>query len=282
MGSQSAISISLSLNFNSGEWIGGGARGPSDLATACEKVSGGATLAEVAKDHPSAFVRNYKGLAVLRSLLRPVTANWVGTRCVFWLYGPTGTGKSRTAFEYGGLPYEPIRAGRGTVWWDGYTGQDVVLFDDLREGQVQIADFLRWTDGRAFVGPIKGGTVGVEAHTWFVTSNYPPSRIWPGEDLSPVDRRCKVIYLNGGPCDAQMRENIKCGHGHAVEPGNTIPVQRPAAAEGAEPVSSPPVSKRTPKDLAMLLEAVESGMFKACGTHGIEECPVCEDWDNLQ
>lgn len=49
-----------------------------------------------------------------------------------WLYGPPGTGKSKQAIDiadklYGEEPYWKSQ----NKWWDGYTGQKVVLLDDL-------------------------------------------------------------------------------------------------------------------------------------------------------
>lgn len=265
------------LNFNSGEWIGGG-RGPSDLAAACERVSGGESLAQVAQEYPSAFVRNYKGLAVLRGLLKPTEATWRGPRCVFWLWGEAGTGKSRTAYDYDGLPYEPIRAGKGTVWWDGYAGQKVILFDDIRRDEVTCQQFLRWTDGRDFVGQVKGGTVGVEAHTWIFTSNHNWQNVFPDEadPAGPIARRLTYVHFfkRGDPIP-----QINCKHNsvtsYAVEPGNTIPVQRPAAAE---PTPMTPISctSRSPMELARLLEAVDAEVYDFCDKHGLPQCSACD------
>lgn len=261
------------LNYNLGEWIGSGARGPSDLAEACGKVAGGSTLAEVAKDHPSAFVRNYKGLAVLRGLLNPVSGEWSGEKCVFWLWGTTGSGKSRAAFGYSQSYYEPIRAGNGVIWWDGYCGEETIIFDDIRPGELRVQDFLRWTDGRDGVRQVKGGTVGVKAHTWIFTSNHPVEEFYSGSELPPVLRR---ITTRMHVC---MGANIvlRCGHGHTVEPGNTMPVQRD---EGGDIGSSPPNVPSTPQaprayspasqsSLVDLLECVEEDF---CKKHGLPLC----------
>lgn len=235
-------------------------------------------MAEVAKDHPSAFVRNYKGLAVLRSLLRPTTSVWRGPRCVVWLWGAAGTGKSRTAYSICGdaLPYEPIRPGKGTVWWDGYRGEKAVLFDDIRRDQVSASDFLRWCDGRDFVGAVKGSTIGIEAHTWVFTCNYHWRYIWPDEDVTdagPIGRRIThcIEYKIGMPLP-----EIKCGHGHAVEPGNTLPVQRRLVDSEAEASPQARTPARTPQELQRLLDAVDKEMFDFCDKHGLPECSACD------
>jgi len=43
-------------------------------------------------------------------------------------------------------------------WWDGYSGQRVVLLEDFRHAD--LADYLKiWTDRYPFTAEIKGGTV---------------------------------------------------------------------------------------------------------------------------
>lgn len=52
---------------------------------------------------------------------------------VYWFWGPTGSGKSREAWrlalESGSFWVAPL----SLDWFDGYIGQDVVLFDDFRK-----------------------------------------------------------------------------------------------------------------------------------------------------
>lgn len=209
-------------------------------------------------------------------------AVWRGPRCVFWLWGQAGTGKSRTAFEYGGLPFEPLRPGKGTVWWDGYAGQEVILFDDIREGQVDAHDFLRWCDGRDFIGSVKGGSIGIEAHTWIFTSNLHWRHIWPAEDSSltgPIGRRItlSVEYKVG------MRPvEIKCPHnGDSVTsytdgPGNTLPVHRNLEEKEAAVTPTQSDSGRTPQELQRLLDAIDREVFDFCDKHGMYQCSACD------
>ena len=70
-----------------------------------------------------------------------------------WRYGPTGTGKSRTAHE--DYPDAYIKA--NTKWWDGYIDQEVVIIDDF--WQVSCATWIRVKDLAGSL-PIPGGTQG--------------------------------------------------------------------------------------------------------------------------
>lgn len=56
-------------------------------------------------------------------------------------------------------------------WWDGYTGQKVVIMDDIGLEHKFIGHFLkRWADRYAIKGETKGGMVGLMHETFIVTS----------------------------------------------------------------------------------------------------------------
>lgn len=44
-----------------------------------------------------------------------------------WLWGKPGCGKTRYATAHFKLAYKKLQ----NKWWDGYTGQEAVLLDDL-------------------------------------------------------------------------------------------------------------------------------------------------------
>lgn len=50
----------------------------------------------------------------------------------FWYYGETGVGKSHRAFAEAGDDVYVWVDDNG--WWDGYTGQEVVIINDFRGG----------------------------------------------------------------------------------------------------------------------------------------------------
>lgn len=62
----------------------------------------------------------------------------------YW-YGESGIGKSRAVRDkYGDANVYCVTNIRNP--WDGYRGQDVVLFDDFRSEMFEIVDLLRWLD----------------------------------------------------------------------------------------------------------------------------------------
>lgn len=113
-----------------------------------------------------------------------------GTRGI-WIYGPPGTGKSHAArHDYGDAYFIKQQ----NKWWDGYTGEKVVVLDDLDTNV--LGHYLKiWADKWSCTGEIKGGTVQLQHETFIVTSNYTIEELWP-EDLQmqrAINRRFKKI-----------------------------------------------------------------------------------------
>jgi len=112
---------------------------------------------------------------------------------VYW--GRTGTGKSRRAWEDGGMesyPKDPR-----TKFWDGYSGQKHVIVDEFRGG-IDIAHVLRWLDRYPVRVEIKGSSVPLCAERFWFTSNTHPSEWWPDLDRATLDaffRRVEVTFF---------------------------------------------------------------------------------------
>lgn len=132
----------------------------NDLHIAVEAINDGTSLREMALgDHGVAVVKFYKGLTVLRSL-RSNPRDPAKPPLIYWLYGQTGTGKTKCAWEFG-IDYAPgadVYVSHGTLqWFDGYDGQSVVIFDDFRFKGLSFAFLLRVTDRYPMSVPFKGG-----------------------------------------------------------------------------------------------------------------------------
>lgn len=160
---------------------------------------GNITMLEIADAHPGDFLRYHKGVQVLRSLSLCTRRDISVPVNVYWWFGPTGTGKSRLAWER----YPDCYTKMMNKWWDGYEGQKVVLFDDYRPNMCTFAELLRMLDRYPMMVEFKGGSCHLSATTFVITTTSRPEVIWSGrtaEALNQLLRRITEImefHLDG-------------------------------------------------------------------------------------
>ncbi len=115
------------------------------------------------------------------------------TALVFW--GPTGTGKSRRAWDEAGI--QAYAKDPRTKWWCGYQGQENVVIDEFR-GDIAISHILRWLDRYPVTVETKGGSRPLAAKRIWITSNLSPSQWYLDIDVDTreaLNRRLTVINL---------------------------------------------------------------------------------------
>jgi len=184
----------------------------NDLRDACQKILTGATVRSVARELDGAVVvaKYFKGLIVVRSLN---TEPRTDAPKVFWFWGPTGVGKTRSAFEFGAticksagkLDDDIWISSGGLRWFDGYDGQHVAIFDDFRAKHVtSFAYLLRLLDRYPVAVEFKGGSVLWIPKVIFITCPYNPRECFGKgekggrsknvpEDLDQLERRITRI-----------------------------------------------------------------------------------------
>ncbi|AIF76267.1 Rep [Pollentivirus pleritis] len=74
---------------------------------------------------------------------------------VIWCYGPSGSGKSRWAYEIS-RKYNPYFKD-DTKWWDGYDNNSVTILDDFRASNMKFNTLLKLLDRYPYLIEIKGG-----------------------------------------------------------------------------------------------------------------------------
>lgn len=119
----------------------------------------------------------------------------------YWIYGPTGTGKSHLAralakkIDPDGQPYlKPLNK-----WWNGFRGQKVTLIEEATPDACKfIASlFKQWCDKWPFTAEVKGGAFenGIRPDYIIITSNYSIMECFPNEeDYLPMKRRCTEFH----------------------------------------------------------------------------------------
>lgn len=122
--------------------------------------------------------------------------NWKPT--VTWFHGPTGSGKSRRAFEEcekldDEETYVAMSTGR---WFEGYDGHSKVIIDDMRKDFMKFHELLRLLDRYAMRVECKGGSRQFVAKHIYITSCYHPEELFETrEDVKQLTRRIDNILL---------------------------------------------------------------------------------------
>lgn len=136
-------------------------------------------------------------------------------KIVYWYYGPTGTGKTRHAWDKAKELLEDLAeesdpgSDRGIwvsngdgKWFDGYSGQRVVIIDDLRASSWEFSWLLRITDSYPIQVPIKGGFVRWVPKYVFITAPDEPRVIYsnhqtcePFDGIEQLERRITEVKL---------------------------------------------------------------------------------------
>lgn len=107
----------------------------------------------------------------------------------YWIYGPTGTGKSHaveTAF-----PDCYKKNMDDLKWFDGYSGEDVIYLEDIDKYQVKWGGLLkRLADKWPMLASVKGSMQYIRPKKVLVSSNYRIEEIWTdNQTLDPLLRR---------------------------------------------------------------------------------------------
>jgi len=126
---------------------------------------------------PSIFLKYASGCLKLAALAPPPRRDGLK---IITIIGPTGIGKSYSVHDMFEDVYV-VNMGNSGLWWDGYTGQKAVMFEEFK-GQVQLQKMLQILDPYPLRLEIKGGLVPARFTIVFITSNYTPDKWYKNEE----------------------------------------------------------------------------------------------------
>jgi len=137
------------------------------------------------------FIRHYSTLKRIRTDYQR-KPDPVNTRC-YWIYGPTGTGKSHAVENAPFTVYK--KAMDDLKWFDGYQGEECVYLEDIDKYQVKWGGLIkRLADKWPMQASIKGSMQYIRPSIVCVTSNYSIEEIWTDfQTVDPLLRRFTQI-----------------------------------------------------------------------------------------
>lgn len=158
-----------------------GERKTQGARTDLEEVKGlldsGASIKDVAQSHFKEYCK-YRHAFNEYLVLTRQSRDWEME--VYILWGKSGSGKTRAVYDRArseDLSVFPLAQNNGgTIWWDGYIGQDIVLIDDFY-GWIKISYMLKLMDRYPMNVQVKGGTVPFCSKIIYITSNTEPE-LW--------------------------------------------------------------------------------------------------------
>jgi len=137
------------------------------------------------------FIRCYSTLQRIRTDFTAKPAPQDVT--CYWIYGPTGTGKSHSVETTFPLCYKKNMD--DPKWFDSYQGEETVYLEDLDKYQVKWGGLLkRLADRWPLLVNLKGSMRYIRPKRIIVTSNYNLDEIWSDSGtLDPLLRRFTVV-----------------------------------------------------------------------------------------
>lgn len=161
----------------------------TDLDQLASAIQAGEHISDIIKSHPASYIKYFSGINQLYAFCQtPRDFMTIG----YWLYGETGTGKSRWAHENFPNAYWKLPDCR---WFDGYRGEDTVVIDDYRPTKdMSFQMILRMVDRYPMKVEVKGGHINfAPKRILFTTPKDIPETFqhldWIQENLEQLIRR---------------------------------------------------------------------------------------------
>lgn len=147
----------------------------SDLETLYGMIKDGMSTFEILEENPR-YMKNMEQINKCREILRyEEFKNKLREIEVEYWYGKTGTGKSSGLWERYGENIYRVTDSKNP--WDGYAGQDVVVFEEFR-GEYDIQTMLIWLDRYPLQLPCRYNNKTACYTKVFFTSNTPPDMLY--------------------------------------------------------------------------------------------------------
>lgn len=169
----------------------------NDIKQVVEEIKSGlVTVDEILLDNPALYRTYGRVLREIEGTVKRKQNNNGVVRKGIWYYGESNSGKSWRAFNKP-YPYTNethYQKNKKEDYWDGYTGQDTVVINELRanDSAIGFTDLLQMVDNHPFTLKIKyQANYPFVSNRIVITSIKHPCEIYKnsGEDLYQLKRR---------------------------------------------------------------------------------------------
>lgn len=161
----------------------------NDLLDLTTMIRAGATDKEMVDEHPTRMFLYANNVVRFRAMLVP-PRNFKTQ--VYWYWGPSETGKSRFAHHEAGL--RAYSKDTSESFWDGYAGEEHVIIDELRVGDIPHGQLLKLFDRYPLRVKVKNASCQFVARRIWVTSSLHPREFVPHrEEEKQLLRRITLI-----------------------------------------------------------------------------------------
>lgn len=148
-----------------------------DLKKLVSDIRNGMSDRDITDEHTAAKFKYDRSINKIRNEELQIKAKALHGQAVdvIYIWGEAGTGKTRYVYDHEELDnvYNVCANGDQSVWWDGYNGQEAILFDDFR-GQIKATHMLQLLDRYYCQLPVKGSFTYKAWKRVYITSNIPP------------------------------------------------------------------------------------------------------------
>ena len=181
----------ISGPYEYGVWNQKGQGHRKDIKVFVDQVKLGMFDKGLVEACPVEFVKYYKAADRIRQAF--TNPRVLDKKCeVIVYYGPTETNKSRTIMETYGI--DGVYWKNDTKWWDGYSGEKTVVWQEFDGKSISVAYFNQMCDRYPFKVETKGGTMELQADTIVFSTNYDPA-FWYNSNVSAVMRRITKLFV---------------------------------------------------------------------------------------
>lgn len=198
----------------------------NDLHDVIDLIKTGESMRTIAQTEKgaTAIVRYHKGLTTLKTLLTPSRSQ---PPTVLWFHGPTGSGKTKCAYELGELLYGPDStwiSHANLKWFCGYDNQPVAILDDFRTSHCTFSFLLRVLDRYPMGVEPKGSTVSWLPKLIIITAPYSPTDMFNLKQEGDVNQLLRRIHrIISFPTTLSLRDTLLGTQLESAEAWNTIP-----------------------------------------------------------